>query len=134
MKIIPVFATIAIAAIGSALAFTNPTEADYADYASQTLTAEVQASLCEASGIPSISERIDQAISGFCERTIGRVLTSNDVKETLLANTERKNRFLFSTYETTLPSETYRTIGVFNRFYPYGSSENTPNEQENTQE
>lgn len=130
MKVIPLILVGSAIAAGGTLFFTNPTEEDYAQYASQALTEEVQASLCEASGIPPLSERIDRAISGFCERTVGRFLSSEQVKEVLLENTERKNRFLFSTYETALPEQTYKAVGLFNRFYTYGSDWADANEDE----
>jgi len=122
MKIIPLVLTVSVAAVGGTLFFTNPTEADYAQYASQVLTDEVQGSLCEAKGIPPLSEKIDQAISGFCERTIGSLLSSDRAQDILLENTERKNRFLFSTYETTFSEQTYKSVGLFNRFYTYGAN------------
>ena len=121
MRVIPLIFVGSAIAIGGTLFFSNPTEEDYAQYASQALTEEVQASLCEANGIPPLSERIDRAVSGFCERTVGRLLSSEQVKEVLLENTERKNRFLFSTYETAFPEQTYKAVGLFNRFYTYGS-------------
>lgn len=123
MKVIPLILTVSVAALGGTLFFTNPTEADYAQYASQTLAEEVQASLCAAeNGIPPLLERLDQAISGFCEKTVGRLLSSDQVQEVLLENTERKNRFFFSTYETTFPNQTYKSVGLFNRFYTYGAA------------
>lgn len=122
MKLIPLILLGSVAIAGGASFLTNPTEADYAQYASQRLTEEVQASLCQASGIPPLSERLDRAISGFCERTVGRVVSSDAVEEILLENTERKNRIFFSTYETALPQQTYKAVGVFNRFYPYGNN------------
>lgn len=131
MKVIPLVLTVSVAALGGTLFFTNPTEADYAQYASQALAKEVQASLCEANnGIPSLSERLDRAISGFCERTVGRLLSSDQVKNVLLENTARKNRFFFSTYETTFPNQTYKAVGLFNRFYPYGADWNNSNESD----
>lgn len=128
MKVIPLILTVSVAALGGTLFFTNPTEADYAQYASQTLSEEAQASLCEASnGIPPLSERIDRAISGFCEKTVEKLLSSDQVKAVLLENTERKNRFFFSTYETTFPEQTYKAVGLFNRFYLYGADRNDSN-------
>lgn len=122
VKLISAIAAITITALSGALFATNPTEADYADYAAQTLSDEVQDFLCRpdnAGSIPPISTRIDRAISGLCERTIGSLLSSEEVQEVLLTNTERKNRFLFSTYETTFPDRTYKTIGAFGQFYSY---------------
>ena len=120
MKIISLVVISSVAAIGGVLFLTNPNKEDYARYASQTLTAEVQTSLCRANDIPPLFERIDSAIQGFCERTVGRVVSSEAIEDIVLENTDRKNRLFFSTYETTLPQQTYRTVGVFNRFYPYG--------------
>ena len=131
MKVIPLILVGSAIAIGGTLFFTNPTEEDYVQYASQALTEEVQASWCEATnGIPPLSERLDRAISGFCERTVGRVLSSKQVKEVLLENTERQNRFLFSTYETAFPQQTYKAVGLFDRFYTYGSDWADANEDE----
>lgn len=123
MKLISAIAALSVVALGGVSFFTNPTAEDYAQYASQTLTDEVQATLCEANGIPPLFESVNRAISGFCERTVGRFLSSDDIQNTLLANTERKDRLFFSTYTTTFPGRKYKTVGVFNRFYPYESSE-----------
>ena len=122
MKLIPLVLIGSVAIAGAAAFLTNPKEEDYAQYASQRLTEEVQASLCEASGIPPLSESLDNAISGFCKRTVGRVVSSEAVEEIVLENTERKNRLFFSTYETALPRQTYKSVGVFNRFYSYGNN------------
>lgn len=119
MKVIPLIVISSVAAVSGALFITNPNEEDYIRFASQTLTEEVQASLCQANGIPPLLDRIDSAIQGFCERTVGRVVASDAVEDIVRDNTARKNRFLFSIYETTLPQQTYKTVGVFNRFYPY---------------
>ena len=123
MKLISAIAALSITALGGTLFVTNPTKADYGEYAAQTLTDEVQDFLCRpgnAGSVPPISARIDRAISGLCDRTIGNILSSEDVQDVLLTNTERKNRFIFSTYETTFPDRTYKTVGVLGRFYPYG--------------
>lgn len=133
MKLIPIVLTASVLAVGGALFFTNPSEEDYVQYAAQSLTEDVQRSLCEAEGIPPLLERLDDAIGSFCERTVGRLISSDVVSDVLLENTERKNRVFFSTYETTFPSQTYKAIGLFDRFYTYGSSWTTSAELETAQ-
>ncbi|MGC1308675.1 MAG: DUF4359 domain-containing protein [Phormidesmis sp.] len=127
MKIVPTLALLSLAALGGTLAFTNPSEADYADYVSQTMSNEAQAYLCEPKGeIPSLSQRIDEAVSGLCQSTIGKVLGNDSIEEIVAENTERKNYLFFSTYETKAPLETYKTVGIFDRFYPYAKEDAQP--------
>ncbi|MGB3292235.1 MAG: DUF4359 domain-containing protein [Phormidesmis sp.] len=102
---------------------TNPTKEDYAAYLSQTLSEEAQVSLCQPEGFSEWLGKVGEVLSGACQEVIagGKRLSAAEIQETLVANTERKERFFFSTYETKTPFGSYQAIGVFDRFIPQGT-------------
>ncbi len=124
MKIVSSLALLSLAALGGALVITNPTKEDYVVYLSQSLSDEAQLALCQPEGFSAWLGKIGEALSSACQRAIsgGKNLSAAEIQETLAANTERKERFFFSTYETKTPFGSYRAIGAFDRFIPQGTS------------
>lgn len=124
MKAFSSLALLSLVALGGALFVTNPTKEDYAAYLSQTMSAEAQASLCQPEGFAEWLGKIGEALSGACRGAIatGNSLSAAEIQQALTENTERQERYLFSTYETETPFGRYKAIGVFNRFVPQGVS------------
>ncbi len=119
MKLGSSLALLSLAALGGALYFTNPTEAQYADYLSGTLTTEAQVSLCQPEGFSEWLGKIGEALSGACQSLLsqGETLSQQQIQELITRNTEYSNRIFFSTYKTTIPFGNYEAIGAFNRFF-----------------
>jgi hypothetical protein len=110
---------VSIAALGGALYLTNPTEEDYAQYLSQTLSTDAQVSLCQPEGLSEWLGRVGEAISNACESAIagGQSLSAQETQALIVENTEYSNRIFFSTYITQTPLGDYRAIGALNRFW-----------------
>lgn len=117
-KVVPSLALLSLVALGGALFFTNPDEADYAQYLSQTVGDEVEASVCRPEGFAEWLGRVGEAISQACQGLVagGESLSQAEIQEIIIENTEYKNRVFFSTYITQTPFGDYRAIGFFNRF------------------
>lgn len=118
MKIASTLALLSLVALGGALTFTNPNEDDYAAYLSDNITIEAQNSLCDPEGFSNWLGKVGEALSGACQGLLagGGQLSETEVQDLIKENTDYKNRFLFSTYDTVTPFGSYRAIGVFNRF------------------
>lgn len=118
MKLVPTLALLSLAALGGALAFTNPNEDDYAAYLSKSVTVEAQATLCAPEEFATWLGKIGEALSTACQGILagGEKLSEDEVQTIIKDSTDYKNRFLFSTYDTETPFGNYRAIGVFNRF------------------
>ncbi|MEO1792446.1 MAG: DUF4359 domain-containing protein [Cyanobacteria bacterium J06629_19] len=127
MKIAPALALVSVAALGGALLFTNPNEDDYASYLSQEMTIEAQNALCAPEGFSNWLGKVGEALSSACQGILagGEALSKEEVQELIKENTDYKNRFLFSTYDTQTPFGNYRAIGVFDRFILRGGPEAT---------
>ncbi len=117
-KVVPSLALLSLAALGGALAFTNPSEEDYAQHLSQTAAANVEASVCQPEGFAEWLGKVGEALSQACTGLVagGESLSQAEVQDIIVENTEYKNRILFSTYTTETPFGDYKGIGFFNRF------------------
>lgn len=118
MKIVSTLAFLSLIALGGTLVVTNPSEEDYAQYLSESVTTETQVALCQPEGFSEWLGKVGEALSGACQGLIGggQSLSEAEIEETILANTDYKNYGVFSTYITRSPLGNYRTIGVFDRF------------------
>lgn len=117
-KVVPSIALFSLVALGGVLLITNPNEADYARYLSSTVADEVEASVCQPEGFSEWLGRVGEAISKACQGVVAgsESLTAEEVQDLIVTNTERKNRLLFSTYETETPFGNYKAIGFLDRF------------------
>lgn len=111
-------ALLSLVALGGTLFITNPTEEDYAQYLSQTLSDEVEGSLCRPEGFSEWLGKVGEALSKACQGIIagGESLSQDEIQSIIIENTDYKNRIFFSTYISETPFGNYRAIGVFNRF------------------
>lgn len=109
---------ISIAALGSALAFTNPNEDEYAVFLSDAVNVKVQEEICNSDRLSEWLGRVGDALSGICQNVVtsGGELSEREVQTFIKDNTDYNNRFFFSTYTTELPFGTYKGVAVFNRF------------------
>ena len=128
MKLASSLALLSLLSLGGALVITNPTKQDYAAYLSQTISSEAQVALCQPEGFSEWLGKVGEALSGACQEVIAgsQSLSDAEIQETLVANTERKERFFYSTYETEMPFGNYRAIGIFDRFIPQETIRDEP--------
>ncbi|MEL6489469.1 MAG: DUF4359 domain-containing protein [Cyanobacteria bacterium J06621_3] len=123
MKIGTTLALVSLAALGGALFFTNPNEDDYAAYLSSQVTVEARTALCAPEEFSDWLGKVGEALSSACQGVLsgGGRLSEDEVQGLIKENTDYKNRFLFSTYDTETPFGNYRAIGVFDRFILSGT-------------
>ncbi len=112
-------ALLSLIALGGTLAVTNPSEEDYAQYLSESVTGETQVAVCQPEGFSQWLGKVGEAISQVCQGAIasGQSLSADETETLIIDNTEYSNRVFFSTYITETPFGDYRAIGVFNRFF-----------------
>jgi hypothetical protein len=117
-KLLSSLALLSLMAVLGALFITNPTEEDYAQYLSATLTDKVEGSVCQPEGFSEWLGKVGEAISEACQGLVsgGESLSQEDIQSLIIDNTDYKNWILFSTYDSETPLGNYRAIGVFNRF------------------
>jgi hypothetical protein len=117
-KIIPWFVLFSLVALGGTLFITNPSEEDYAQYLSQTLSEEVKGSLCQPEQFSEWLGKVGEALSKACQGLVagGESLSQEEIQAIIIENTDYKNRIFFSTYISETPFGNYRAIGLFNRF------------------
>ena len=118
MKLALPLTLISLAALGGALAFTNPSEDDYAAFLSDRVETRVQAEVCGTDALSNWLGKIGDALGDFCQSLVseGGDLTEAEVQSFIKESTDYKNRFLFSTYTTEFPFGTYKGVAVFNQF------------------
>ncbi len=117
-KIVPSLLLVSLLALGGALFFTNPNEQDYAQYLAETVSDDIEQSVCQPEGFSKWLGKVGQALSQACQGIVtgGEALSKAEVQQLIVDNTEYQNRILFSTYVTESPVGSYRAIGYFNRF------------------
>jgi hypothetical protein len=150
LKLVVTLATAAIAGVGIAMAFTNPTQAEYEVFATDALTEMLKTEGCEeAPGavanivedfgeLPEFLNDLPGILGDFardqCVNLVGSPPAQAWLKQSIADNTERQNFGVLSIYRTdlssTLPSPLrddiptyFETVGVFNDFYPYKAEE-----------
>ncbi|CEJ44809.1 DUF4359 domain-containing protein [Umezakia ovalisporum] len=108
----------ALAALGVAMAGTNPSQAEYEDYAIQRLTDYLKQDFCRKT-----TNFLENLIKSQCENLVDEV--NPQMREILARTTERQNLFIFSIYKTDLklssfiPIYKFETVGALNNFYTY---------------
>ena len=114
--------SIAVLAVGSAMAITNPRRQAYQEYAAEKMSVYIKKEICSEA---------PQALGDFLERQCNNLVDSGQqpIQKMIADSTQRHNYFLFSIYETNLsvmsglPSYQFKTIGVFQNFWTYESKE-----------
>jgi len=113
---------IAVIAVASAMAITNPRRQAYQEYAAEKMGTYLKEEVCADA---------PKTLGDFIERQCNNLVDSGQkpLQEMIAQSTQRHNYFLFSIYETNLsvmaglPTYQFRTIGIFQNFLTYESQE-----------
>ncbi|HYX13018.1 MAG TPA: DUF4359 domain-containing protein [Nostoc sp.] len=107
-----------LAALGVAMANTNPSQVEYEEYAVQRLTEYLKTDVCKKT-----TNLIENLIRFNCDKLVDSA--NPQIQEILARTTERQNYIIFSIYRTNLkinswiPSYKFETVGAFDQFYTY---------------
>ncbi|AUB40205.1 Protein of unknown function DUF4359 [Nostoc flagelliforme CCNUN1] len=107
-----------LAALGVAMAKTNPSQVEYEEYAVQRLTEYLKTDVCKKT-----TNLIENLIRFNCDKLVDSA--NPQIQEILVRTTERQNYIIFSIYRTNLkinswiPSYKFETVGAFDQFYTY---------------
>jgi uncharacterized membrane-anchored protein len=111
---------VGLVALGVAMAKTNPSQAEYEEYAMQRLTKYLKSDVCKKT--PKMLENL---IKLDCDKLVDSA--SPQVRELVAGTTERQDFLIFSIYRTDLklnswlPSYTFESVGAFESFYTYSA-------------
>lgn len=107
-----------LGALAGVMVFTNPKPEDYTAFAADTLTQTMADNICRAETLDEWLGKVGQSLGETCELSLhsGRRLRAADIEGILLSSTEISNYGLFTIYQTTTPTHTYKAIGLLNRF------------------
>ena len=100
------------------MAFTNPSNQAYEDYATENLTTYLKDEACN-----NISKDLGNFLQSPCKNLVD--IAQPQIKELIAQKTTRKNFVLFSIYETqlnlnnSLPSYQFQTVGLLANFQVY---------------
>jgi Domain of unknown function (DUF4359) len=107
--------------LGVAMAFTNPEQTAYDDFATEKLTQYLKSNAC--SEAPNV---LGNFLGDECESLLEK--NQDEIQQFISTHTERQNYLLLSVYQTNLeirdfgpflPSYHFETVGVFGNFYIY---------------
>ncbi|MDF5733128.1 MAG: DUF4359 domain-containing protein [Rhizonema sp. PD38] len=111
-----------LAALGIVMAKTNPTQAEYEEYAVQKLTKYLKTDFCKKT--PTILESL---IHFNCNKFVDSA--QPQMRGIITTSTQRQDLIIVSIYITNLklnsllPSYKIETIGAFDKFYTYNSEQ-----------
>jgi len=120
VTIITYVGVVGLAALGVAMAKTNPSKAEYEEYAVQRLTEYLKKNVCKKT--PSLLEHL---INVNCDKLVDSA--KPQMREVIVGNTQRQDFIIFSIYRTDftlnswVPSYKLETVGAFDKFYTYNS-------------
>ena len=109
---------ISIAALGGALAFTNPNEDEYAVFLADAVNVKVQEEICNSGKLSEWLGRVGDALSGICQNVVtsGGELSEKEGQTFIKDNAAYDKRIFISTIAPALPFGTYKGFAVFNKF------------------
>jgi len=125
MKIITILASVAVvgvAAVSVAMAKTNPTQAEYEEYAVKELSQYIKKDVCKKA--PSFLENL---LQNNCVKLVDN--NRQQMREIIANHTERHDFVVFSFYRTEfkvssfIPSYKVETVGVWDKFYTYSAKQ-----------
>lgn len=111
-------AAVGLAAFGVAMATTNPSQAEYEEYATQRLTEYVKEDFCGKT-----TNFLENLIKSQCDNLVDQA--SPQIQQILSRSTEKQNFVIFTVYTTELqlssliPGYKFETLGALNKFYTY---------------
>ncbi|GAX36548.1 DUF4359 domain-containing protein [Nodularia sp. NIES-3585] len=118
LTIIACSGAVGLAALGVAMATTNPSQPEYEEYAAQRLTEYLKTDICQKT-----TNFLENLIKSQCETLVDQA--TPQMREILGRSTEQQNFVIFSIYRTNLnlssliPIYKFETVGAFNNFYTY---------------
>lgn len=107
--------------LGAAMAFTNPNQSAYDEFATEQLTQYLKDNACTEA--PRV---LGNFLGDECESLLDK--NQDDIKAFISQRTERQNYWILSIYQTDLalrefgpllPSYHFETVGVLGNFYIY---------------
>lgn len=120
--IITYVGAIGLAVLGVTMAKTNPSQAEYEEYAMQRLTKYLKSDVCKKT--PNVLENL---IKLDCDKLVDSA--SPQIREIISGTTQRQDFIIFSIYRTDLklnswiPSYTFESVGAFDNFYTYNAEQ-----------
>ncbi|MBE9034545.1 DUF4359 domain-containing protein [aff. Roholtiella sp. LEGE 12411] len=111
-----------LAALGVTMAKTNPSQAEYEEYAVQRLAKYLKTDVCKKT-----TNILENLINLNCDKLVDSV--NPQMQEIIARTTEKQNYIIFSIYRTDLklnswvPSYRFETVGAFDQFYTYTAQE-----------
>ena len=123
MKIIIIIAVASsaiLAGLGGALATTNPSQAEYEQYAMQQLTEYLKERACKK--VPSFIENL---LKQNCAAMVDK--NQSSLRQLVVQSTHRQDLVILSLYRTDfkvnplVPGYKFETVGILNHFYTYSA-------------
>ncbi|MDH6097668.1 DUF4359 domain-containing protein [Anabaenopsis sp. FSS-46] len=111
---------IGLVALGVAMAMTNPSQAEYEDYATQRLTEYLKGDVCQKTG-----NFLENLIKSQCDNLVDQTIPQ--IRDILARSTQKQDFVIFSVYRTDLklsswiPLYKFETVGAFDNFYTYSA-------------
>jgi Domain of unknown function (DUF4359) len=96
-----------------ALVSTNPKQANYTEFATQTVARLLIQDLCRAND--RTPKLFDTMIKDGCQAFMQQ--GKAEIRAFITHNTERQDFLLFSLYTTEFPIRPLRVLGIFNHFF-----------------
>jgi len=117
-KLITYIGVAALAALGVAMAMSNPGQTAYEEYAVQRLTEYLKGDVCH---------KAPKVFANFLQRNCGVLVDSSrpQLQKIVAESTNRQNFIFFSIYSTDLavnpliPSYHFETLAAWQNFYTY---------------
>ncbi len=117
-NIITFVAVTGLVVLGGLMIKTNPSQAEYEEYAAKRLTEYFKKNVCNKT--PSFLENLIQV---NCDRLVDEA--NPQMREIIKATTQRQDFLFVSVYRTDfefnswIPSYKFETVGAFDNFYTY---------------
>lgn len=121
---------IAIVGVGGILVATNPSRADYEQYATDRLTAYLQTEVCaDAPSILGELADVSELLSQQCQTFIQDNRTQ--IESLVSSSTTQTDLWVLTIYQTTLqvpgieglPAWEFESVGIFQRFVTYKAAQ-----------
>jgi Domain of unknown function (DUF4359) len=101
------------AGAGLTLAFTNPRQEAYTEFATRTVSKFLVRDLCKANA--QAPRGFETLVKDGCQAFMNR--GSSEIRSFVEHNTERQDFLVFSLYTTDFPIRPLRVLGIFNHFF-----------------
>lgn len=122
LTIITGVGVVGLATLGVAMAKTNPSQAEYEEYAAQRLTEYLKRNVCKKT-----TNIFDNLIKFNCTQLVDSA--NPQIRKIIAVSTQRQDFIIFSIYRTDLklnswiPSYKFETVGALDNFYTYNAEQ-----------